>query len=159
VRARGQANARRYRAKTDVGAALRRVLRTLERTPAGERLQWRLESPDAAVAALDEQDLMELLGNLLENAAKWARQRVEIEMSAQQEIEVRIGDDGPGVAEDQLSRLGERGLRLDQRTAGSGLGLAIARDVAEAYGARLEFGRSGLGGLAARVWLPRAPSG
>jgi signal transduction histidine kinase len=101
---------------------------------------------------------MELLGNLLENASKWARQQVEIEVTAQEQVEVSIGDDGPGVAEAELSRLGERGLRLDQRTAGSGLGLAITHDVAEAYGARLELGRSVLGGLVARVWLPRAPA-
>ena len=158
IRARVRSNTRPHRARTNLGNALRRLLATLKRTPDGAGLQWRLDAPNDAVAALDEQDLMELLGNLLENAAKWARERVEIEVVTEGQIRVSISDDGPGVPEAQLHRLGERGLRLDERKAGSGLGLAIARDVAEAYGGSLDFGRSDLGGLAARVWLPPASS-
>ena len=66
-----------------------------------------------------------------------------------------IEDDGPGVANEQLNRLGERGVRLDQQTHGHGLGLAIVRDIVEAYGGTLDFSRSSMGGLAVCVRFPR----
>jgi signal transduction histidine kinase len=74
-------------------------------------------------------------------------------------IEIGIEDDGPGVPADQTARLGERGLRLDERTEGNGLGLAIARDVVDAYGGALDFARASKGGLAVRVHLPMDQAG
>ena len=159
IRARVRAGARPRQAHADVTAALQRLLRTLKRTPDGARVDWQLTAADGAVAALADDDLLELLGNLLENAAKWARSRVDIRVAAGDPVQVSIEDDGPGVPADQLHRLGERGLRLDERKAGSGLGLAIARDVAEAYGGSLDFARAASGGLAAGVRLPAAPMG
>lgn len=168
IRARVRTQAHPHQARADVGHALRRLIATLQRTPGGERLRWELrwesempgtgtpdrESSTGPWAALVEEDLLELLGNLLENAAKWARSRVRLSIGADRMIQLTIGDDGPGVPEAQRNRLGERGLRLDQRKAGSGLGLAIARDVVEAYGGSLDFGRSELGGLEVRVRMP-----
>lgn len=158
IRARVRSGHPPHAARAEVVENLARLLRTLERTPAGERIDWQITAPERVAVALMADDLLELLGNLLENAAKWARGRVEIGVSqvAVGQVEVRIGDDGPGVAPEHWPRLGERGLRLDEREAGTGLGLAIVRDVVEAYGGTLGFGRAEAGGLLVWVRLPGA---
>lgn len=157
VRARVSSGAQTHQARADVSEALRRVLNTLQRTPDGMRIEWTVDAPAAAVAALMPDDLLELIGNLLENASKWARQRVRIRVETGARIIIRIADDGPGVAAEQLPRLCERGVRLDQRKQGSGLGLAIARDVVDAYGGSLDFANSEEGGLAVLLRLPAIP--
>ncbi|AGA90498.1 signal transduction histidine kinase [Thioflavicoccus mobilis 8321] len=156
VRARIRSGTQPRQARVEVVDALNRLLRTLQRTPDGARLAWQVTAPPRATAALMADDLFELLGNLLENAAKWARQRVWVEVTAGERIVLRITDDGPGVATEQLPRLGERGLRLDERKDGSGLGLAIARDVVDAYGGDLTFDVANEGGLKVQVELPSA---
>ena len=156
IRARVRSGAETRQARADVVQAVERLLRTLRRTPFGERVDWQVQAPPAAVAALMPDDLLELLGNLLENAGKWARDRVEICVDAGQRIGIVIADDGPGVPAAQLSRLGERGLRLDRRKEGSGLGLAIVRDVVDAYGGALSFAGAEGGGLAVHLTLPAA---
>ncbi|MBK1650405.1 sensor histidine kinase [Rhabdochromatium marinum] len=158
IRARVRSGHPPHAARTDVVENLERLLRTLGRTPAGERIDWRILAPDRVDVALMPGDLLELLGNLLENAAKWAAEQVDIRVSisTDEQVEIQIADDGPGVTPAHWSRLGERGLRLDERQAGTGLGLAIVRDVVEAYGGTLGFGRAELGGLL--VWV-RLPSG
>jgi len=160
IRARVRSGTHPRSERADVPDALNRLLATLKRTPDGARLHWQLTTPERVIAALPAPDLLELLGNLLENAAKWASRRVDVRVTAAaeggQDVRISIADDGPGIAADQLHRLGQRGLRLDQRKAGSGLGLAIARDVVEAYGGELDFGRADSGGLEARVRLPAA---
>lgn len=150
-------------ADADPAVALHGLLRTLQRTPDGERLDWLLDAPTAppvvAPVALPADDLMELLGNLLENAAKWARARVTIRLrvtAGPPGVELLLADDGPGVPAGQRARLGERGLRLDEQKAGNGLGLAIARDIVDAYGGRIGFEDAPGGGLLVRLWLPAA---
>ena len=157
IRARVRSGAETRQARADVVQAIERLLRTLRRTPFGERIDWRVDAPQTALAALMPDDLLELLGNLLENAGKWAQGRVDIHVRVRQRIEVLIVDDGPGVPAAQLPRLGERGLRLDRRKEGSGLGLAIVRDVVDAYGGSLAFSDAAAGGLAVQVMLPAAP--
>lgn len=158
IRARVRSGAEPRQARAEVGAAVERLLRTLRRTPFGERLDWRLQAPQPdAVATLMPDDLLELLGNLLENAGKWASSRVTIDISTGAQVGLRIADDGPGVAATELPRLGERGLRLDQHKGGSGLGLAIVRDIVDAYGGSIRFQRADTGGLAVWVTLPAAP--
>jgi signal transduction histidine kinase len=154
IRARVRSGAETHQAKADAVDVIHRLLRTLQRTPDGGRLDWQLEMPEHAIVALMPDDLMELLGNLLENAAKWARECVWLTLVADDWVEIRVADDGPGVPAEQLSRLGERGLRLDQRKEGTGLGLAIVRDVVDAYGGELGFGLAEAGGLAVSVKLP-----
>lgn len=156
VRARVRAGAEVHEARADVVDAVHRLLRTVQRTPEGARLDWQLVAPAQVHVALIPDDLLELLGNLLENAAKWARTEVDVHVKTNDSVEIRIDDDGPGVTPDQLPRLGERGLRLDERRAGSGLGLAIARDVVDAYGGALRFEASPKGGLSVGVSLPVA---
>ncbi|MGQ9659040.1 MAG: sensor histidine kinase [Thermochromatium sp.] len=158
IRARARSGHPPTTARAEVVAHLERLRHTLERTPEGERIEWRITAPERVTVALMADDLLELLGNLLENAAKWAHERVEIQVMSSQDrqVEIRIADDGPGVLPEHWSRLGERGLRLDERQAGTGLGLAIVRDVVEAYGGTLGFGRADLGGLLVWVRLPEA---
>lgn len=105
----------------------------------------------------DREDLLELCGNLLDNACKWARSRVIISARDGHGLAMVVEDDGPGCSERDLARISERGVRLDEETTGHGLGLSIARSVASAYGGTLAFGRSAeLGGFCATVTFPRA---
>jgi signal transduction histidine kinase len=101
--------------------------------------------------------LSELLGNLLDNACKWAKGKVRIAAArAGDRLKVEIGDDGPGIAAEQRAKALQRGIRLDERKPGSGLGLTIARDLATLYGGSLTLGQSPLGGLKVELDLPAA---
>jgi signal transduction histidine kinase len=151
-------------AAASLGETLESVLRTLARTPRGAAIDWDLECPADVRVALAPEDLTELLGNLLENAAQWARTRVRIRLpvldgsgSRADSVELSVEDDGPGVPAEALGALGQRGLRLDERTQGSGLGLAIAQDICDAYASTLSFGTAALGGLAVNLRMPRPP--
>ena len=105
----------------------------------------------------ERQDLEEMLGNLIDNAAKWGRSRVVLTAAARDgRIELRIEDDGPGLTEAQRAALFQRGKRLDEAVPGSGHGLAIVRDIAELYGGAVRLEASALGGVAAILILPRA---
>ena len=100
------------------------------------------------------EDLEEMLGNLLDNAGKWAAQRVEVGVVlADKRLQITVSDDGGGLPEDDLERVLGRGVRLDQRAPGSGLGLAIVADIAESYGGGLVL-RNGTPGLRAELVLP-----
>lgn len=157
IRARVRSGTARHEARVEVGSAIARLLRVLQRTPEGERLHWQVEMPLEVQVALMPDDLLDLLGNLLENAAKWARARVTVMVTTDADwVEIAVSDDGAGVAAAQLPRLGERGLRLDQQKEGSGLGLAIVRDIVDAYGGAVTFAAAAAGGLLARVRLPIA---
>jgi signal transduction histidine kinase len=105
----------------------------------------------------EAQDLSELLGNLLDNACKWASGKVRIAAArADDRLKVEIGDDGPGIAADQRALALRRGGRLDERKPGSGLGLTIALDLTTLYGGTLTLGQSALGGLKVELDLPAA---
>ena len=104
---------------------------------------------------LDADDMLELFGNLMDNACKWAKTQVRVEVCRNAGLEAVIEDDGPGVPVDQLQRLGAPGLRLDEQTPGTGLGLAIVTDIVTQYHGDIEFAPSpGLGGLRVRVSIP-----
>ena len=138
---------------TDMVAAAKGVIATLVRTPLGSRLSWHAELPESLEVGMARDDLTELLGNLMDNASKWARDQVWISVEQDDGISIVIEDDGPGVPDSELTSLVKRGVRLDEQTAGSGLGLAIARDILDAYDGQLSFSRSKLGGLAVSVQL------
>lgn len=111
------------------------------------------ERDDGLVVSCEAEDLDEMLGNLLDNAAKWARSVVVVRVTAPRPGWVRIAveDDGPGMPEDAHEKVFQVGQRLDEEMPGSGLGLAIVRDIAELYGGLAQAARSELGG--AMVWL------
>jgi signal transduction histidine kinase len=108
----------------------------------------------------DRQDLVEMLGNLIENACKWAASRVEVRLGAAGRVAVlEVEDDGPGLPEGQALATG-RGIRLDESVPGTGLGLAIVDDLAGLHGGRLVLAPGAqLGGLCARLELPAAGPG
>jgi signal transduction histidine kinase len=100
----------------------------------------------------EAEDLTEVLGNLLENAQKFARQTVKITVTRHaRAVSITVEDDGPGVPEDKFEQIIERGTRLDTQRSGSGLGLAIVNEIVNAYGYEFTLFRSSLGGLGARL--------
>lgn len=113
-------------------------------------------APDAAVR-VQREDLDEILGNLLENACKWARSRIALQTAAAGGMWIMtIDDDGPGLEPALRDVVLERGVRIDEASPGSGLGLAIVRDLVELYGGSISLHDSPLGGLRARIALPAA---
>lgn len=111
-------------------------------------------APDTTLA-IDREDMLELLGNLLDNACKWAKHTVRLSIHHNQATHLQIEDDGPGVSEVDLPKLTRRGLRIDERAEGHGLGLAIVNDIVANLGGTLSLERSReLGGLRVTVTLP-----
>ncbi len=140
---------------TALAPLVRSLVATLSRTPFGMRVTFEQHIADDVQVPLDRTDLAEVLGNLLENAARHAAQRVRI--SADSAASIVIEDDGPGISPAEWPRVLERGTRLDERGEGAGLGLAIVQDVLNAYGWRLDLAKSQLGGLKATI-APSAAS-
>lgn len=138
--------------------ALSRTISVVRQTHDGEMLAWNVQLGPDVLINMDGHDLLELVGVLLENAAKWARTRVDILVRPidGDAIEVTIADDGPGLSDQQIARLGVRGRRLDESRQGSGLGLAIAMEILALNNGSAELGRSEHGGLAVKLRLPIA---
>jgi signal transduction histidine kinase len=133
-----------------------RLLRTMEKLPGGDRLHWSLHCQPDLVVPVEEVDLAEVLGNLLDNARKWARSSVTVAARwTSGRAELSIEDDGPGISEADHARVMRRGTKLDESVPGSGLGLSIARAVVEAYGGKISLERSVHGGLLVQLSLPR----
>ena len=151
---RALARARLSSGKGHMAAALRpaveRVTAALIRMPEAESLNFDISVPPEATVPIEQGDLTELLGNLLDNARKWARTTVRVSFS---DRVLAVEDDGPGVAEEELLRISERGLRLDETKPGSGLGLSIVQDIADLYGFAVSYGRSPRGGFRAEIRL------
>ena len=123
-------------------------------------VRFDIDGAEDAEVTLEKQDLEEVLGNLIENAAKYGGGSVFVTVDPDPTSElcmIWIEDDGQGIPEEQRSKIFARGARLDTEKPGTGLGLAIVRDVVEIYGGRIELGESeDLGGLLAKLSLPRA---
>ncbi len=128
------------------------LVEVLRRVHGGRELEITLHCPREVVLPLDRDDALELIGNLLDNACKWARRRVRLTVDQPQAGCICVEDDGPGCSPQQIDTLLRRGTRLDESVSGHGLGLAIVQEIAELYSARLEF-RSApeLGGLQVSV--------
>ena len=134
--------------------AIERVVRTLARSPKGAPLSWRIDADETAVIPVRDDDLFELLGAVIENAMKWAACEVAISAEGSPLLRITVEDDGPGVANEHLPLLGQRGMRLDEAVEGTGLGLSLAGEIAGKYGGRLMFERAALGGLRVIAELP-----
>lgn len=117
-----------------------------------------LDYPETLTLPLDRDDALELIGNLLDNACKWARGRVRLGIDGTVSGSLVVEDDGPGCSEERIQELTRRGTRLDEEIAGHGLGLAIVQEIADLYGAGLTFDQSpALGGLRVTVGFGMRP--
>lgn len=156
--ARARAVGRRGHAhsRANVWDSLESVERAVGRLYAHIRLD--MDGDKAISARVERQDLDEMLGNLIENAAKYGGGSVFVTVqNADDFAEILVEDDGGGIPEKERERIFDRGARLDTGKPGTGLGLAIVRDVAEIYGGRVTLEESeDLGGLLARLSLPKA---
>lgn len=148
VRARGGAS-------QPVSPIAAQVVDVMRRTPRGKELDWRIDIPSDLAIGIDAEDLAEMLGNLVENAAQWARTSVRLcGWYDSDATGLLVEDDGPGVPDHEVEVVLARGGRLDATKPGAGLGLAIVGDLVEAYGGSLALKRSPLGGLKAELRLP-----
>lgn len=152
--------------RAELGPVLRGLMRVMDKVYASRALTLRVDLPDRPISfAGEEQDLQEMVGNLLDNACKWARSTVRVGVQvwpvdpAMQQLRVEIEDDGPGIGADQRARALRRGVRLDESVAGSGLGLAIVQELAGLYGGHLALTPTPRGGLCAALVLPMAAPG
>jgi signal transduction histidine kinase len=148
---------------TEVRPVTESIIRALERIYRDKHLTFSLECPPGVRFQGERQDLEEMLGNLLDNASKWARSKVAfVAVAALREdgdkhwLEIKVDDDGPGLTPEQLADPIARGRRLDETKPGSGLGHSIVADLACSYGGALDLARSDLGGLSARLTIPLA---
>jgi two-component system sensor histidine kinase PhoQ len=135
--------------------SLDRLLRSLHKVYAERGIQVEQDVEPRCRFRGDEGDLLELLGNLLDNAFKWSRQRVRIQTTQQHgQLRICIEDDGPGISPGQIEQVLQRGTRLDEATPGHGIGMAMVRDIVAAYQGQLSIERSAWGGALIRITLP-----
>ncbi len=156
TRAHAAAAARLPGVRTALGPVVDGLVRTMRRLHAERKLDLRVRLIPASLAFRgEEQDLQEMLGNLLDNACKWAAGRVEIGAGIEDDrLVIRVDDDGKGIAAAQRQATLRRGVRADEQVPGSGLGLAIVDDLARMYGGAIVLADSPLGGLQAILTLP-----
>jgi signal transduction histidine kinase len=156
ARARTAAMAEVLGARTPVAPVIEDLARTLGKLHRNRDLSTETEA--VHVFRGERQDFEEIVGNLMENACKWADSEVLVRTAVEGgRLIVTVEDDGPGLRPEVREAVLRRGARLDESQPGSGLGLAIVKDIAAAYGGALQLSESPLGGLAARVSLPAAP--
>ena len=157
VHARAAASGATPGARCSVAESAAGIVRTLERLHAQRGLSIHLDVATHHAVRGQREDLDEMLGNLLDNACKWARSRIDLAAgNGHGRIVITVDDDGPGIAGEMRQAVMRRGVRADEAAPGSGLGLAIVRDLAELYGGRIALEESPLGGLRARLELPQA---
>jgi signal transduction histidine kinase len=144
-------------ATTSIAVGIREVISALSRLHQGRGISLAYTGPDDLLVSCDPQDFSEMIGNLADNAAKWARARVLITATRNAgNVSIRVEDDGPGVPAESRETVFELGEKLDTQIPGAGLGLAITREIAMLYGGRTWLERSKLGGAAACLMLPSA---
>jgi len=139
----------------DLEAEVRALAGLLGQVYAEKHIEVRLAIGADVSVVHDRQDMLELIGNLIDNAVKWADTLVMVSARSADGLLLEVEDDGPGVSEEAIRDLARRGVRLDESVAGDGLGLAIVRDIVASYGGELQLGRSNrLGGFRAVARLP-----
>ncbi|WP_292431042.1 HAMP domain-containing sensor histidine kinase [Mesorhizobium sp.] len=131
------------------------VVGVVKRTPSGKRLSFQVDMTSDLVAPISEGDLSEVLGNLVENATRFAQSSVRIAASSTAgEVVITVADDGPGIPDAARQSVLSRGVQLDSKGGSSGLGLAIVSDIVEAYGGRLAMTNANPG-LVVTISLPQ----
>jgi len=159
-RARIAARANVLGASTDVPPVLSSIVHALEKINSDREIAAEVNCPPSAKFRGEKQDLEEMVGNLLDNAFKWARSKINVEVAVllngdgTAALSISIEDDGPGLNEEERSAAIQRGRRLDESKPGSGLGLSIVTDIASMYKGSFELNDARLGGLRAILRLP-----
>ena len=157
-RAQAAAQAEVLGVRTEVKEPVEGIARMLERLHREKGVAIDVDVDPKAVFRGERGDFDELVGNLLENAAKWCKSRVNVTVTRNDDgMEVKVDDDGPGLPAEHRVKALERGKRLDESEPGTGLGLSIVSELADIYGGRLHLEDSPIGGLRARLVLPAAP--
>ncbi|MEM8798884.1 MAG: ATP-binding protein [Pseudomonadota bacterium] len=159
ARARAAGKSRAHVGALKVMPVLKTLCRVMESLFAERGVQFHLTGDDSLAFAGEREDLEEMMGNLMENAGKWARSEVQVRVSTGDDgrLSIVIDDDGSGIPEEERTLVFDRGRRIDETVPGSGLGLAIVADVAELVGGAVTLSKSPLlGGLRACLSLPIA---
>jgi signal transduction histidine kinase len=147
---------------TDVSPVMVALVRTMEKTHHDKGLSIRFDCPEEGRFQGERQDLEEMVGNLIDNACKWAQSRVNIEVtyetdeSGRRVVRIVVDDDGRGLTPSERQQVARRGRRLDETKPGSGLGLSIVVELAQLYGGGITLGNAPIGGLRAELLLPAA---
>ena len=142
-------------ARCHVATSADALARTMQAIHAARGLAIDVDVPHDHFVKVQREDLEEMLGNLLDNACKWSRSRVQMQSSiVNGGLRMTVDDDGPGLPASLRETVLQRGVRADEAAPGSGLGLAIVADLADLYGGTIELGASPLGGLRAQLTLP-----
>ena len=146
---------------TDIVPIVTALTRTMEKIHQGRGIAIDLDAPTEVRFRGERQDLEEMVGNLVDNACKWAQMRVSVEVVAERPdgaapaaVRIIVDDDGPGLGPAQRDQVARRGLRFDETKPGSGLGLSIVLELAALYGGNLLLGSAPIGGLRAELVLP-----
>jgi signal transduction histidine kinase len=161
-RARRAARAQTIGAATDVDPVLQSLARTLQRINMDKGVVISVSTAANLKFRGERQDLEEVIGNLMDNACKWCKGRVEARGTllaqagedGRPRIQIEVDDDGPGIPANKRSVALKRGQRLDEATPGSGLGLNIVTETVAMYGGKVELDEAQLGGLRVRLILP-----
>ncbi|NBF15249.1 GHKL domain-containing protein [Pseudomonas sp. Fl4BN2] len=141
-------------AQFDVDAEMPGLMATLGMIHGGH-LELSLNTSPGLHMPWDREDMLELLGNLLDNACKWADSQVELNIrQTAGGYEIEVQDDGPGIPETERDQVISRGTRLDEQTSGHGLGLGIVRDIVDVWGGEMQLETGALGGLSVMIRLP-----
>jgi signal transduction histidine kinase len=155
AQARASASGGNPAARSHVLTSADALARTMMTLHADRKLVVDVQASHDHFVRVQREDLEEMVGNLVDNACKWAKSRVEIRSSQDAgRIAIIVDDDGPGLDPSLRESVLQRGVRADEASPGSGLGLAIVRDLVELYGGSIALGSSPLGGLRATLLLP-----
>jgi signal transduction histidine kinase len=155
ARARSVAAAASPGARASIAASAEGIARVLQRLHSERGMLIEIDVPSSHAFSGQREDLDEMLGNLLDNACKWARTRVKLTCSKEgDQVVIIVDDDGPGIEPSMREAIMQRGVRADETAPGSGLGLAIVRDIAEIYRGSISLEASPMGGARARLSLP-----
>jgi two-component system sensor histidine kinase PhoQ len=147
---------KRMAAPIPILPVVEKIVAALHKVHREKAVSTKIDIPSNATFPGDEGDLMELLGNLLDNAFKWCSKDVQISAAAQRgHLILSIEDDGPGIEPSQATNILQRGVRADEMVPGHGIGLAIVRDIVAAYAGTIEIGRGSLGGAAIGLDFPK----
>src|SRR5712671_2252381 len=149
---------------TEVAPVVTALTRTMEKIYHPRGIAIDLDAPEGVRFRGERQDIEEMLGNLVDNACKWAQARVSIEVTQERQqddplktiVRVVVDDDGPGLSPADRDQVARRGQRLDETKPGSGLGLSIVLELASLYGGNLTLSTAPIGGLRAELVLPAA---